>query len=91
MQDWKTILLLEKQAKEKGFAPRFGPEYIPFIEAYAHTGNWQRALDLSLAAQKVISEMEPLLCSTWEDLGKLPSADPNITNQAMQAFACPSP
>ncbi len=90
-QDWKTVLLLEKQAREQGFTPKFGPEYLPFIEAYAHTGNWQKAFDSSLAAQAVITEMEPLLCSTWEDLGKLPTADVDITNQAMQVFACPAP
>jgi uncharacterized membrane protein YvlD (DUF360 family) len=91
MQDWSTVLLLEKQASEQGYTPRFGPEYIPFIEAYARTGKWQKAFDLSIAAQEVISEMEPLLCSTWDRLGKLPTADANITNQALQTFACPAP
>lgn len=91
MQDWGTVLSLEKQATEQGFAPGFGPEYIPFIEAHAQTGNWQKAYDLSLAAQKLITEMEPLLCASWERLDKLPSADPNIVNQAMQAFSCSTP
>ena len=33
LQDWQSVLQLEKQAREHGFTPKFGPEYVPFIEA----------------------------------------------------------
>lgn len=89
--DWQTVLNLEKQAKNKGLTPRFGPEYIPFIEAHAQVGDWQKAYDLSLAAQKLTTQTEPLLCQNWERLSKLPSADMNIMNQANQSFSCSKP
>jgi hypothetical protein len=88
-QDWDAILRLDKQAKAAGFAPGFGPEYLPFIEAYAQRGDWARSLDLSKAAQKSITEMEPLLCATWARLARIPSADAAVVDAAFQAFACP--
>ncbi len=90
-QDWRTVLSLEKQAKEQSLSPNFGPEFIPFIEAHAQVGDWQDAYDLSLAAQKLTTGMEPLLCANWNRLSKLPSADANIVDQIKQAFSCPNP
>lgn len=88
MQDWQTVLSLYKQAGERGYSPGFGPEYIPFIEAYVRTGNWQKAYELSLAAQKSVKEMEPFLCTVWKKFSKLPSVDMKTVNQSMQAFSC---
>jgi hypothetical protein len=91
LQDWDAILQLEKQAHAAGFASKFGPEYLPFIEAHARLGQWKEAVDLSLAAQASVSEMSPVLCSTWQRLGSLPSADPTLVRWATSAFACPAP
>jgi hypothetical protein len=88
--DWDAVLVLEKQAEAGGLASRFGPEYVPFIEAHAQKGDWQGALKLSLAAQASISEMSPLLCFTWDRLGKLPSADNMAIQDARLTFACPA-
>jgi hypothetical protein len=87
-KDWQLVLSLEKQAKKHGLAPKFGPEYIPFIEAHAQTGDWQTAYDLSLAVQKLNIKTEPLLCQNWERLSKLPSSDLNIVNSIKQSFSC---
>jgi hypothetical protein len=91
MEDWDSILLLEKQANASGLTPKFGPEYAPFVEAHARTGTWQRALELSRAARTTVTQMEPLLCSTWTRLSQLPSADASIVKQAMQEFGCSTP
>ncbi|MFH1184465.1 MAG: hypothetical protein V1755_05435 [Chloroflexota bacterium] len=89
--DWVAILRLEQEAKDRGFAAEFGPELMPFIEAHAQGGNWQKALELSQDAQSIISEMEPLLCSTWTRLSQLPMADAAAVRVARQTFECPSP
>jgi hypothetical protein len=89
--DWDAVVALEKQARDAGQASKFGPEYVPFIEAHAHLGSWSEALRLSQAAQASISEMEPLLCSTWERLGRLPSADASAVGDAHRLFECPAP
>jgi hypothetical protein len=90
-QHWNEILQLEQQATRAGYAPGWGPEYLPFIEAHAERGRWAQALVLSRAAQESISEMEPFLCSTWDRLSKLPSADAAVIDEAREAFSCPSP
>ena len=89
-QDWPSVLKMEKQATARRLRAKFGPEFLPFIEAHAQTGDWQGAYDLSLSARAATKEMDPLLCSTWQRLGKLPSADSGITNQALQTLACPA-
>ena len=91
LQDWDAVLRLDAQAGAAGYAPGFGPEYVPFIEAYAQRGNWRRALELSQAADESIAEMKPLLCSTWQRLGALPAADQAVLQQARSAFACTTP
>lgn len=91
MQDWQTVLALDAQARQRGLAPGYGSEYIPFIEAYARTDNWQKAYELSLAAQKLTVGLEPLLCNNWGRLGQLPSADASLVNRAMQTFSCAAP
>ncbi len=91
IQDWQAVLGLEKQAKDKGLIPKFGAEYLPFIEANAQTGNWQKAYELSLAAQAVISEMDPLLCSTWTRLGAFSTSDMTVVRQAEKSFSCSKP
>ncbi len=91
MQDWKAVLQLEEQARKSGFAPSFGAEYLPFIEANAQTGNWAKALELSRAAQGGSVQLDPLLCATWRSMAVLPSADASMAAQAEQEFSCPAP
>lgn len=91
MSDWKSILMLETQAAAKGLSAKFGPELIPFVEANAQTGNWQKALELSRTARPTVAKMEPVLCATWASLSTLPAADLLTVRQAQQEFACTSP
>jgi hypothetical protein len=90
-QDWQSVLMLDRQARAAGFKPGFGPEYLPFIQAHAETGNWQKALELSRAAKDTVAGMDPVLCGTWAQLASLPSAPGDIVEQARQEFACTNP
>jgi hypothetical protein len=58
-------LRLGEEARGKGLIPSSGSEYVPFIEAFAQTGQWSKANDLSLAAQKITVGLEPVLCNNW--------------------------
>ncbi len=62
-KDWDTAITLYKQAQRNGFTPEYGAEYMPFIEAYAQTGDWQKASDLTDAAQKTNSGLKKC-CAT---------------------------
>ena len=88
IQDWDQILGLYADAQQMGFSPKYGAEYIPFIEAYAQTGNWATAYDLTIAAQKLTSQHKRIMCANWIRLGKLPAADMKIVNQVDEVFSC---
>jgi hypothetical protein len=67
MKDWKKVLLLGTEAEAKNFGPSSGGEYLPFIEAFAQTGQWSKANELSMAAQKITPGLEPALCNNWKN------------------------
>lgn len=88
LEDWDRVLVIYQQAQQEGFAPKYGAEYIPIIEAYAQTGDWQKAYDLTIAAEKLSARQKKMLCSNWTRLGEIPSADMNIVNQVDQLLSC---
>lgn len=87
-EDWNTVIALYRQAQQMGFSADYGAEYIPFIEAYARTGNWQKAYDLTVAAQKESKGLNKMLCANWSRLREIPSAETQVIEQAMQSLAC---
>jgi tetratricopeptide (TPR) repeat protein len=87
-KDWDTAIALYKQAQQKDLTPDYGAEYIPFIEAYAQTGDWQKAYDLTAQAQNKTRELNEMLCMNWSRLGKIPSADLKVIAQAEQFLSC---
>lgn len=63
--DWQQVaalgevgLTLESRANDPA-------ELFPFIEAYTHLGNWQRALDLTADAYHTDPLIQPALCRLW--------------------------
>jgi hypothetical protein len=87
-KDWDTVIALHKEATQKGLAPEYGAEYIPFIEAYAQTGDWQKAYDLVVAARRVNSGLKKMLCANWSRLSELPAADREVIEKGNQSLAC---
>ncbi|MCI0553359.1 MAG: hypothetical protein L0287_20620, partial [Anaerolineae bacterium] len=48
-----------------------------FIEGYAHTGEWARAVELSKASYRVSKDfVGPLLCRLWERIETETTASP---------------
>lgn len=88
MQDWNEVVALYEQTQELGFTPKYGAEYIPFIQAFAQTGDWQTAYDLSIAATELSPRHKRLLCSNWDRLGDLPSVDMDIFKKIDQNLGC---
>jgi hypothetical protein len=88
VQDWQTVIALYQESQSLGFKPSVGAEYLPFIEAYAQTGEWQKAYELTRAAQKTNAGLKKMLCTNWSRLGLLPSADSAIVEQAKQLLTC---
>ena len=71
--DWDKIISLWETAEQAKKNPANGFEYIPFIEGYAHQGNWTQVKKMTRQANKVSQGMSPILCST---LAKLEETTP---------------
>ncbi|HMB21748.1 MAG TPA: hypothetical protein VKP08_02895 [Anaerolineales bacterium] len=65
--DWKTVTRLGDEAFALNDYPNNPLERFVFIEGYAHTGNWDRAVKLSRESYRVSkSYVGPLLCRLWQ-------------------------
>jgi len=65
-QDWGTAVNLWHEAEKARKHPYNGVEYRPFIEGFAHTGDWETAIALTQKAYLPGYEMRDLLCQTWQ-------------------------
>ncbi len=91
MGDWEQVVFFWELAERGGHKPGHGFEYIPFIQAYAHTGDWQTALALMKQSNRVSANMKTILCPVWEELAlSAPeSAERDSTNdEAMEFLGC---
>jgi hypothetical protein len=67
MGDWEQVAELGDVALKLDDHPNNPVERFVFIEGYAHTGNWDRALQLSRESYRVSREyVGPLLCQLWQ-------------------------
>ena len=76
MGDWQQIANLDQAAGEVGYTTKLGVELAPFIEGYAHLGQWQKAYGYTQDAMHKTGGMQPFLCQTWEHIIKGTSASP---------------
>lgn len=88
LQNWDEIITIYDQTESLGFAPKYGAEYIPFIQAFAHNGDWQTAYDLTIAAKDLTPRHKKMLCSNWYELLELPSADMKLFELLTQELGC---
>jgi hypothetical protein len=77
--DWASVAALGDQGFALGDYPNDPAERLPFIEGYAHTGNWERALELSRETRAITSLMQPVLCPLWDRIAR--ETEPGETQQ----------
>jgi hypothetical protein len=64
--DWDTVLDLYDQAQAHGDRPNDPLENFVFIEALAHSGRSQKALNLTRETYRYSKEyLRPTLCALW--------------------------
>jgi len=66
---WEAVADFGDKALEVGFPDsptKHATEYELFIEGYAHTIQWQKAVQLTLAARESNPQVIPMLCDTWD-------------------------
>jgi hypothetical protein len=89
MEDWQLIADLGEKAFNLDETPNDASEYLPFIEGYAHSGQWEKAGQLSQEMlQKNIYRL-PILCETWKKLKDSPGSDVQFIDRQMQDLKCP--
>lgn len=64
--DWQKIVALGDVAFNLSDHPNHAVERLPFIEAYARTGDYDRALDLTLETFLINSRTGKILCGVWD-------------------------
>ncbi|MCC6957374.1 MAG: hypothetical protein IT316_11320, partial [Anaerolineales bacterium] len=70
------------------------PELIPFIYAYARSGKYEKAVELSLKARTLSKKMYYYMCDTWYYLGQEIRDDPEFAAaqaEVNQKFECTPP
>jgi hypothetical protein len=67
-EDWEKVTALWNEAESLDLLPYSGVEYVPFIEAFAHTGDWEKAKTLTLHANRISDRMPIFLCDVWLNL-----------------------
>jgi len=63
--DWAKVISLMDEAKTQGLEPNIGIEWLPLVEAYGKTGDWENALNLSQRIHSMHTKNDPMLCSLW--------------------------
>lgn len=94
--DWHQVAALGEQALKLGelLYPVNAPELIPYIEGYAHLGQWERAEQLSSEAQRLTFRMKHMLCATWERIEReTPKTEEQqaATTKAKTKYNCAPP
>jgi hypothetical protein len=90
-QDWASVTELGDTAFGLGDYPNDPSERFVFIEGYAHSGNWQRALELTNESGDISSLVHPMLCSLWQRIDRETETSPekDVTIQTVQLkFNC---
>ncbi|GAB1471954.1 hypothetical protein MASR2M66_28320 [Chloroflexota bacterium] len=64
--DWKEVIRIADLAFMLNDMPNDPAERFVYIEGYAHTGNWQKAVELAKLSYKFSkSYVGPMLCKLW--------------------------
>jgi len=92
IEDWETVAELGDTAFKLDDYPNDPLERFVFVEGYAHTGQWQKAIEYSQVSYKVSKNyVGPLLCRLWERIDRETTVSSEKDNTVMEAktlFGC---
>lgn len=73
--DWDQVASLGDEAFTQGDYPNDPAERLVFIEGYAHTDQWEKAVNLTIEANAITPLMQPVLCKLWQRIERDRSLD----------------
>ena len=82
--DWPEAMRLWQAVEAQGLNPNNEPELVPFIQAAAHTGDWELAQRLTRQAYFPDFVMHDYLCTTWRAIDEATRGQPGQA-EAVQA------
>ncbi|MDZ4159443.1 MAG: hypothetical protein U1B80_06610 [Anaerolineaceae bacterium] len=82
-RDWSRVAALWEEASRGGYSPNQPVEMVPFIMGFAHTGDWQRAIELTNEAYTRYG-LNHFLCPTWEIIQESTPASPQRDDASQQ-------
>ena len=93
---WQQAASLGEQAfaLDETLYPVNAPELLPYIEAYAHLGEWDLAQEQSLEAYRLSNRMDRELCLTWERIAvttPVSQEQQNAVARMVDKFNCDQP
>jgi len=89
--DWEKVALIGNEAREQGFVPGDALEWLPFIEAYVITGDYQTAKELSMLAYNDDSRPRKGLCHMWQRIradGQGQVEIEQLSSEMLEKFEC---
>jgi hypothetical protein len=66
LEDWEQVAQLGDEAQEAGYSPNKVEEWLPFVEAYAHTSDWDSAMKFTRQALRADPGLAGSVCNLWE-------------------------
>jgi hypothetical protein len=92
MKDWQTVTHLGDDAFALSDYPNDPIERFVFIEGYAHTTDWEKAVELSQNSYKVSKNyVGPLLCKLWDRIARETESTPEqkaTLDTVLNEFEC---
>src|SRR3990170_2928621 len=67
--NWGQIAEIGDQVFSVPYYPDDTSEYLPFVEAYARTGRWEDARNLTRKTADLMPILRPSLCAIWQRVG----------------------
>jgi len=86
-EDWDQIIALHQEADSKGYAPADAVEWLPFIEAYAMTTDFDQAERLSKKAMDENPQARAGVCNAWKRVQSQGQAGGESEMRVLQALA----
>ncbi|NWF63099.1 MAG: hypothetical protein HXY38_02230 [Chloroflexi bacterium] len=91
-KDWEEVTRIAELAFALSDTPNDPVERFVYVEGYAHTGNWKKAVELSKASFKVSRNfVGPMLCVLWDRIDRETEVTPEqiaAVKETHVEFAC---
>jgi hypothetical protein len=92
--NWVGVAEIADEVFAVPYYPDDYAEYLPFVEAYARTGRWEAARDLTRSVADQMPVLEPALCAIWQRVPVETSAGmtiEKIDKMRQELYNCPTP